>query len=142
VLSWGSLEHIVGGYARALAEIRRVLKPGGLFFVHPGLFYSDEGSHLGEFPFARAESHMHLKLERDELRRRVLAEAPQYIDRSGEFSSPEQYWQWHTELNPITVASSRSSGRSTSSPGGSRCAPPTASITRRPCKNTRSSTCR
>jgi SAM-dependent methyltransferase len=104
VLSWGSLEHIVGGYARALAEIRRVLKPGGLFFVHPGLFYSDEGSHLGEFPFARAESHMHLKLERDELRRRVLAEAPQYIDRSGEFSSPEQYWQWHTELNPITVA--------------------------------------
>ncbi len=104
VLSWGSLEHIVGGYAKALAEIRRVLRPGGLFFVHPGLFYSDEGSHLLEFPFARTETHMHLKLDRAELRRRILAESPVYIDRSGEFSSPEQYWQWHTELNPITVA--------------------------------------
>ena len=26
------------------------------------------------------------------------------IDRSGEFASPAQYWQWYQELNPITVA--------------------------------------
>ncbi len=29
VVSWGSLEHIVGGYAKALEEIRRVLRPTG-----------------------------------------------------------------------------------------------------------------
>jgi SAM-dependent methyltransferase len=104
VLSWGSLEHIAGGYGRALAEIRRVLRPDGLFFVHPGLYYSDVGGHLGEFAFARAESHMHLKLPRDQLREQILAGAPDYIDRCGEFAAPEQYWQWHQELNPITVA--------------------------------------
>lgn len=103
VVSWGSLEHIVGGYAKALAEIRRVLKPDGLAFLHPGLFYSDVGNHLGEFAFARAEPYVHLKRSREQLREMVLAATPDYIDRSGEFSTPEQYWQWFTELNPITV---------------------------------------
>ena len=26
------------------------------------------------------------------------------MDRSGEESRPEQYWQWYTELNPINVS--------------------------------------
>lgn len=100
VLSWGSLEHIDGGYQNTLKEIQRVLKPGGLFFVHPGLFYGPAGNHLGEFfddPF------IHLKLPEDELCEQVLATQPELMDRSGDIASAEQYWQWYTELNPITV---------------------------------------
>jgi SAM-dependent methyltransferase len=104
VLSWGSLEHIAGGYARALGEIRRVLKPGGLFFVHPGLYYSDIGNHLGEFAFARAEPYVHLKLSPEALRERVLGSEPDRIDRAGHVATPAEYWRWYTELNPITVA--------------------------------------
>jgi len=101
VVSWGSLEHIAGGYARALREIRRVLRADGLLFVHPGLFYSNFGHHLGEFS---AEPHFHLKKSPAALRELVFAKSPEYIDRSGEFASPAQYWQWYQELNPITVA--------------------------------------
>lgn len=101
VLSWGSLEHIAGGYDKALREIRRVLRPEGLFFVHPGLYYSFFGHHLGEFS---SEPHFHLKKPLEEVRRIVFETKPEYMDRSGEFSSPEQYWQWFRELNPITVA--------------------------------------
>lgn len=100
VLSWGSLEHIAGGYQEALGEIRRVLRPGGLFFVHPGLYYSTLGNHLQEFfddPF------IHLKITPDELRQKVLSSKPDYIDRAGYFAEPEEYWRWYTELNPITV---------------------------------------
>lgn len=103
VISWGSLEHIVGGYAKALAEIRRVLKPGGLLMAHPGLFYSDVGNHLGEFAFARAEPYVHLKRPRDWLRERILASEPDRMDRSGDIAAPADYWRWFTELNPITV---------------------------------------
>lgn len=101
VLSWGSLEHIAGGYERTLSEIRRVLRPGGLFFVHPGLFYGSEGNHLGEF---FDDPWIHLKLDREDLEQRVLNGTPQYMDRAGEEAPPSQYWQWYTELNPITVA--------------------------------------
>ncbi len=104
VVSWGSLEHIVGGYATALAEIRRVLKPDGLLMVHPGLFHSDVGNHLGEFRFAREEPWVHLKRPREWLQAQVLAGDLERMDRCGDDASPAQYWQWFTELNPITVA--------------------------------------
>lgn len=100
VLSWGSVEHIAGGYHQALFEIRRVLRDGGRLFIHPGLYYSSIGHHLGEFC---SEPHVHLRRSRNELRELVFRSPPTYIDRAGEFSSPEQYWRWFEELNPITV---------------------------------------
>lgn len=100
VLSWGSLEHIAGGYDRAMHEIRRVLRPGGLFFAHPGLYFGSFGNHLGEF---FDDPWIHLKLPADELRQRVLAGQPRYMDRAGEESPSSDYWRWYTELNPITV---------------------------------------
>jgi SAM-dependent methyltransferase len=103
VMSWGLVEHIVGGYLQALKEMRRVLKPDGLLLIHPGLFYSDIGNHLGEFRFAREEPYVHLKRSREWLREKILGSPPDYIDRCGDDASPEQYWQWFTELNPITV---------------------------------------
>ncbi len=100
VLSWGSLEHIVGGYRETLLEIKRVLKDGGLLFVHPGLYYSNIGHHLGEFS---DEPFFHLTRDDQVVHDMVLNSSPDYMDRAGEFSSPEQYWQWYKELNPIRV---------------------------------------
>ncbi len=100
VLSWGSVEHMAGGYLQALREVKRVLKPEGLFMVAPGLYYSTIGHHLDEFS---DEPFFHLKKPREEIRRMVLERAPRYIDRSGEFAGNEQYWRWFNELNPITV---------------------------------------
>ena len=99
-LSWGSLEHIAGGYRKTLEEIQRVLKPDGLLFVHPGLFYGPAGNHLGEFfddPF------IHLKIPPEELQQRLLNNPPELMDRAGYTASAEEYWQWYTELNPISV---------------------------------------
>jgi SAM-dependent methyltransferase len=101
IVSWGSIEHMAGGYLQALREAKRVLRDGGLIMVAPGLFYSNIGHHLGEFS---DEPFFHLKKPREEIRRMVLETPPRYIDRSGEFASNEQYWKWFTELNPITVA--------------------------------------
>lgn len=101
VISWGSLEHIAGGYMQTLREIRRVLRPEGLFFAHPGLYYSNYGHHLGEFS---SEPHFHLKKPLEEVKRIVFETQPNYMDRAGEFSPPAQYWQWFQELNPITVS--------------------------------------
>jgi SAM-dependent methyltransferase len=100
-ISWGSLEHIAGGYEKALREIRRVLKKDGLLFVHPGLYYGALGNHLGEFfddPF------IHLKLPPEQLREAVLNTEPRRMDRAGHVATPAEYWQWFTELNPIRVA--------------------------------------
>lgn len=100
VVSWGSLEHIAGGYEQTLGEIRRVLKNGGLLFVHPGLYFGALGNHLGEFfddPF------IHLKLPEPELKEAVLSSEPGRMDRAGHVATPEEYWQWYTELNPIRV---------------------------------------
>ena len=103
VVSWGSLEHIAGGYAKAFSEIRRVLRPGGLLMVHPGLFYSDIGNHLNEFRFAKEEPYVHLKRSREWLREQVLKGEVERMDRAGSDATPEEYWRFFTELNPITV---------------------------------------
>ena len=100
VLSWGSVEHVKGGYRRALDEVWRVLKPGGLFFVNPGLYYSAFGNHLGEFT---DEPHLHLKLDDDALRAIVLATEPRRIDRSGFDAPREEYWRFYKELNRIRI---------------------------------------
>ncbi len=101
VLSWGSVEHIKGGYRQVLDEVWRVLKPGGLFFVNPGLYYSAYGSHLGEF---FNEPHHHLKQSESSLREGVLSAEPKRIDRSGFDVSSAEYWRFYKELNPIRVA--------------------------------------
>ena len=100
VLSWGSLEHIAGGYWRALKEIKRVLKDGGLFFLNPGLYYSHIGHHLGEFT---AEPFVHLKKSPEELKEIVFTAQPRYMDRGGLAYSPADFWRYYSELNKITI---------------------------------------
>lgn len=100
VISWALLEHIPGGYEDVLREIKRVLKNGGLFFLHPGLYYSSNGHHLGEFT---SEPFVHLKKTQEELREIVFTAEPQYIDRGGLKYTREDFWKYYTELNKITV---------------------------------------
>lgn len=101
VISWGSVEHIAGGYRRALDEVWRVLKPGGLFFVNPGLYYSAYGSHLGEFS---DEPHLHLKVSEEQLHELVMNTPPRIMDRAGFDVSNADYWRFYKELNRIRVA--------------------------------------
>jgi ubiquinone/menaquinone biosynthesis C-methylase UbiE len=101
VISWGSLEHIAGGYRKALDEVYRVLKPGGLFFVAPGLYYSAMGHHLGEFSTV---PHLHLRIPEEELKHMVMTTTPTIIDRSGFNVTNEDYWRFYKELNPIKLA--------------------------------------
>lgn len=101
VISWGSVEHIAGGYRRTLDEIWRVLKPGGLFFVNPGLYYSAYGSHLGEFS---DEPHLHLKISEEQLHELVMNTPPRIMDRAGFDVSNADYWRFYKELNRIRVA--------------------------------------
>ncbi len=102
VISWGSLEHIAGGHAPCLKQIRRVLRDGGLLFAHPGLYYSNLGHHLGEFS---SEPFVHLRRGPEDLRQLVMSKEPQRIDRSGHVATSAEYWQWYQELNKITVGS-------------------------------------
>jgi len=101
VLSWGSVEHIAGGYLQALREMKRVLRPDGLLMMHPGLYYSNAGHHLGEFS---SEPHFHLKKPPEEIRRIVFEAPMNLMERAGHVATREEYWQWFKELNPITVA--------------------------------------
>lgn len=101
VISWGSLEHIAGGYRKALDEVYRVLKPGGLFFVAPGLYYSAYGSHLGEFD---STPHLHLRIPEAQLKEMVMTTRPTIMDRSGFDVTNEDYWRFYKELNPIRLA--------------------------------------
>ncbi|MDX8389747.1 MAG: class I SAM-dependent methyltransferase [Mariprofundaceae bacterium] len=100
IISWGSVEHIVGGYQKVLDEVWRTLKPGGIFFVNPGLYYSAYGSHLGEFS---DDPHLHLKISEDALKEVVLHGKPDIMDRSGFDVSNEDYWRFYKELNKIKV---------------------------------------
>ena len=101
VISWGSLEHLTGGYWQALTEIRRVLKDGGLFFLHPGLYYANVGHHLGEFT---SEPFVHLQRSPEELKEIVFAAQPHYLDRGGLVYSLADFWRYHAELNKMTVS--------------------------------------
>lgn len=101
IVSWGSVEHVKGGYGKVLDEIWRVLRPGGLFFVNPGLYFSSHGSHLGEF---FSEPHHHLKMSEDAMRKHVLTHAPDRMDRSGFDVGGDEYWRFYKELNVIRVA--------------------------------------
>jgi ubiquinone/menaquinone biosynthesis C-methylase UbiE len=100
LISWGSIEHMAGGYARALNEMKRVLKPDGLLFIAPGLFYSNIGHHLGEFS---TEPFFHLTKTHEEVRDIVFNSPATFMDRSGLFATRAEYWQWYNELNKITV---------------------------------------
>ena len=101
VISWGSVEHIAGGYLQALREMKRVLKPDGLLFIHPGLYYSQRRAPPRRS--SRTEPFFHLRKTREQIREIVFDRQGEYEDRAGESPTPAQYWQWFNELNPITV---------------------------------------
>lgn len=103
VISWGSVEHMAGGYAKALHEMRRVLKPDGLLMIAPGLYYSDVGNHMGEFRFAQREPYVHLKRSPEWIREQILLGDIEPLDRCGWEPSMEQHWKFISELNRITV---------------------------------------
>ena len=100
VISWAAVEHFAGGYLQALREMKRVLKPDGLLFIHPGLYYCNAGHHLAEYC---TEPFFHLRKTREQIREIVFTARPHYEDRAGETPTPAQHWQWFNELNPITV---------------------------------------
>ena len=101
IISWGAVEHMKDGYQVSLDEAWRLLKPGGLFFVNPGLFYAEYGSHLGEFSDV---PYLHLKIPEEELHELVMTTAPSIMDRSGFDVSNADYWRFYQELNRIRVA--------------------------------------
>ncbi|MGE5616559.1 MAG: class I SAM-dependent methyltransferase [Bacillota bacterium] len=100
VISWAAVEHFAGGYRRALAEMRRVLKRDGLLFIHPGLYYWNQGHHLAEYS---SEPFFHLTRSDDGIREMVMTSTPHYADRGGDVPTREQHWRWFQELNRITV---------------------------------------
>jgi SAM-dependent methyltransferase len=101
VVSWAAVEHFAGGYLQSLREVKRVLRPDGLLFIHPGLYYCNAGHHLAEYS---TEPFFHLRRTREQVREIVFTATPRYEDRAGETPTPAQHWQWFNELNPITVS--------------------------------------
>lgn len=102
IVSWGSVEHIVPGYQKPLQEMKRVLRPDGLLFIHPGLYYGNLGHHLGEFC---SEPFFHLTKSEDEIRDIVFSTKPDLMDRAGdEKVTAADFWRVYQELNPITVS--------------------------------------
>lgn len=101
VISWAAVEHFAGGYLQALREMKRVLRPDGLLFIHPGLFYCNGGHHLAEYC---REPFFHLRKSPEQVREIVFSATPAYEDRAGETPTPAQHWQWYNELNRITVS--------------------------------------
>jgi len=100
VVSWAAVEHFAGGYLQAMREMKRVLKPDGLLFIHPGLYYCNAGHHLAEYS---GEPFFHLRKSREQIREIVFTASARYEDRAGDTPTPAQHWQWFNELNPITV---------------------------------------
>jgi ubiquinone/menaquinone biosynthesis C-methylase UbiE len=100
LISWAAVEHFAGGYLQAMREMKRVLKPDGLLFIHPGLYYCNAGHHLAEYA---SEPFFHLRKSREQIRELVFSAKANYEDRAGETPTPAQHWQWFNELVPITV---------------------------------------
>ena len=97
------LDHAWQISSGAAVSAPRPLDPGwrrGLFFLHPGLYYSARGHHLAEFS---PEPHVHLKRSPEELRRLVLEGSPSLMDRGGLEYTPGDFWRYYAELVPITV---------------------------------------
>src|SRR5574340_431946 len=71
IFSWSTFEHIERPYLnRVIADLFRLLRPGGLFFVQiEPLYYSPNGSHLGRFV---KEPWAHLLWEEVVLKKAVL----------------------------------------------------------------------
>jgi SAM-dependent methyltransferase len=93
VITWSVFEH-VSDVPSLLAEIRRVLVPGGLLFIQIWpLFYSEHGSHLWEW---FDEPFPHLRLDDEEFRSQLHA-------RIGSSELGEAMLELYASCNRLTL---------------------------------------